>query len=100
MYSPSWLRFEWDPHKASANLAKHGVPFTEAISVFSDETGLVLDDPDHSAIEDRFVLIGLSAELRVLVVVHCLREGGQVIRLISARRASRIERQQYLARNS
>lgn len=100
MYSPSWLRFEWDPQKASMNLAKHDVPFTEATSVFSDEMGFVLNDPDHSDMEDRFILIGLSAELRILVVVHCLREGGQIIRLISARRASRIERQQYLTRNS
>ena len=94
------LRFEWDPQKASTNLAKHGVPFSEATSAFSDEMGFVLDDPDHSDVEDRFVLIGLSAELRVLVVVHCLRERGQVIRLISARRANRIERHQYLVRNS
>jgi hypothetical protein len=94
------LRFEWDPQKASANLAKHGVPFSEATSAFGDEMGFVLDDPDHSDAEDRFVLIGLSAELRVLVVVHCLRRRGQVIRLISARRANRIERHQYLVRNS
>jgi hypothetical protein len=94
------LRFEWDAQKAAANLAKHGVAFAEALTAFSDDTGFVLEDPDHSADEARFILLGLSAELRVLVVVHCLREAGQVIRLISARRANRREREQYKARNS
>lgn len=93
-------RFEWDPRKASANLAKHGVAFAEAVTAFSDETGYVMDDPDHSELEARFILVGLSAELRVLVVVHCLREAGGVIRLISARRASRNERAQYRERNT
>lgn len=93
------LRFEWDPRKAAANLAKHGVAFEEAATAFADEAGLVLEDPDHSAVERRFVLIGLSAELRVLVVVHCLRERGEIIRLISARRANQRERIQYRGRN-
>ena len=94
------LRFEWDTQKATANLAKHGVAFSEALTAFSDDTGLVIDDPDHSAEEDRFILLGLSSELRLLVVVHCFRENGQVIRLISARRANRRERDQYKVRNS
>ncbi len=94
------LRFEWDPKKAAANLAKHGVPFPEAKTAFSDELGFMLEDPAHSADEDRFILLGLSASLRVLVVVHCLRERGHVIRLISARPASRRERAQYTERNS
>jgi len=93
-------RFEWDPRKASANLVKHGVAFAEAVTAFSDETGYVMDDPDHSELEARFILVGLSAELRVLVVIHCLREAGGVIRLISARRASRNERAQYRERNT
>lgn len=93
-------RVEWDPRKAGANLAKHGVAFSEAVTAFSDETGYVMDDPDHSELEARFILVGLSAELRVLVVVHCLREAGGVIRLISARRASRNERAQYRERNT
>lgn len=94
------LRFDWDPRKADANLAKHGVPFAEAKTAFSDELGFVLEDPAHSADEERFILLGLSANLRLLVVVHCLRERGQVIRLISARPASRRERTQYTERNS
>lgn len=92
------MRFEWDPAKAAANLAKHGIAFAEASTAFSDDAALVMADPDHSAVEDRFILLGLSAELRVLVVVHCLREAGHVIRLISARRANRDERRQYSER--
>jgi len=94
------LRFEWDPKKAAANLAKHAVPFSEAKTAFSDDLGFVIEDPAHSADEQRFILLGLSANLRLLVVVHCLRERGQVIRLISARPASRRERTQYKERNS
>lgn len=91
------LRFEWDPAKAAANLRKHGVSFEEAETAFSDERGLLLDDPDHSEAEDRFVLIGMSAVLRVLVVCHAQRVGGDTIRLISARRADSTERLDYAA---
>ncbi len=93
------LRFAWDPAKATANQAKHGVAFAEAETVFSDEGALLIDDPEHSADEDRFILLGLSARLRVLVVVHCYREAESLIRLISARRADRVEREQYVTRN-
>lgn len=83
------LSFEWEPAKARANARKHGISFNEAESAFSDERALVLPDPDHSSgHEERLVLIGLSASLRVLVVVHCERDNGNVIRLISARRAN------------
>jgi uncharacterized protein len=93
------LRFEWDPGKARANLRKHGISFEEAETAFADEYALVMPDPDHSsAYEERLVLIGLSVGLRVLVVVHCELENGDVIRLISARRATRSERAQYGAR--
>jgi uncharacterized DUF497 family protein len=93
------LRFEWDPRKAAANLQKHGISFAEAETVFYDEHAAILPDPDHaSAAEDRFLLLGLSAALRVLVVVHAVREAGSVIRLISARKATRSERVQYDAR--
>ncbi len=92
------IRFEWDPRKAAGNLRKHGVSFEDAQTVFSDERALFLDDPDHSEEEDRFVLLGLSAALRVLVVVHCYRAEDQVIRLISARRATRHERDVYVRR--
>jgi len=89
------LRFEWDPAKATSNLRKHGVSFQDAQTVFADEQGLLLDDPDHSAAEERFILLGLSAATGVLVVVHCYQRHRDVIRLISARQASRRERERY-----
>ncbi len=92
------LTFEWGAAKAAANLRKHGVSFQEAVTVFSDERGLLIDDPDHSAGEDRFVLLGLSGALRTLVVVHCYREAEDTIRIISARKATRPERATYEAR--
>lgn len=91
----SGLDFEWDPRKAALNRRKHGVSFEEATTAFADEHALVLEDPDHSDREDRFVLLGLSAALRILVVVHCYRAGDTVIRLISARRADPTEQSQY-----
>jgi uncharacterized protein len=90
------LRIEWDPRKAAVNLRKHGVSFKEATSVFSDENARVIRDPDHSEDEDRFILLGLSWSLRVLVVCHCYRDAADVIRIISARKANRSERDQYL----
>ena len=92
------LHFTWDAAKARANVAKHGVSFEEAETAFSDENAVVVRDPEHSTAEDRFILIGLSVALRVLVVVHCEPDEGGVIRLISARRATRSERSQYAAR--
>ena len=89
------IRFEWDPHKNAANQRKHGVSFEEAQTVFSDERALLIDDPDHSADEDRFIMLGLSAALRTLVVCHCYREAEGVIRIISARKANRPERAEY-----
>ena len=93
----SSIQFDWDPKKAQVNLRKHKVSFEDAQSVFSDERALLIDDPDHSEEEDRFVLLGLSASLRLLVVVHALREK-DVIRLISARKATRLETRQYETR--
>jgi uncharacterized DUF497 family protein len=92
------LRFEWDPKKAHANQKKHGVSFEEAKSAFSDERGLVIDDPEHSESEDRFVLLGMSSALRVLIVCHCYRAGGDVIRVISARKADDQEQTDYFER--
>ena len=89
------LRFEWDLKKAAANLHKHKVSFHDAQTVFSDERALLIDDPDHSEDEDRFVLLGLSHSLRLLVVVHCYRADGNVVRLISARRADSDEQSLY-----
>ena len=93
------LRFEWDPRKSAANQKKHGVSFEEAQTVFSDSNAIVIGDPDHSDDEARFVLLGLSASLRALVVCHCLRDDGDTIRLISARKADRDERKLYLGRH-
>ena len=89
------LRFEWDPKKASSNEKKHGVSFEEARTVFFDENAKLIDDPDHSEDEDRFVLLGLSSSLRVILVCHCYRYEGGVIRIISARKASSHESKQY-----
>jgi hypothetical protein len=91
----SELRVEWDPRKAAANLRKHGVSFSEAETVFSDEHGILIDDPEHSRNEDRFILLGMSATSRLLVVVYCYRADDLVIRIISARKADRFERRQY-----
>jgi hypothetical protein len=93
------LKFEWDPEKAASNEKKHGVTFGEARSVFSDEDALVIPDPDHSLVEDRFIILGMSDEGRALVVVHCQRAEG-VIRIISARRAGTKEQKPYWERKS
>lgn len=91
----STLRFEWDERKATANAKKHGVSFEEAKSVFVDDRAKLIDDPDHSEGEDRFVLLGLSGVLRLLVVCHCYRLDGNIIRIISARKASARESNSY-----
>jgi uncharacterized DUF497 family protein len=92
------LRFEWDAAKATANLRKHGVSFEEARTVFSDEHALLIDDPEHSQDEERLILLGFSLRLRMLLVAHCYRSGGDVIRLISARPATHSEQKAYTAR--
>lgn len=89
------LAFTWDPAKARKNLRKHGVSFEEAETVFYDDRARLVDDPDHSEAEDRFILLGLSRALRVLVVVHAYRETDTVIRIISARKATPQERTAY-----
>jgi uncharacterized DUF497 family protein len=89
------LAFTWDPNKAASNLAKHQVSFGEAQTVFFDERALVIPDPDHSLVEERFVIMGVSRAARILVVVHCLRQDQTVIRIISARRAGTKEQQPY-----
>lgn len=87
------LEFEWDPRKAATNRQKHGVEFEEAVTAFVDPHSVTIPDPDHSAEEARFILIGRSAILRLLIVVHL--ERGERIRLISARLATRRERRTY-----
>lgn len=89
------IQFALDKAKAAENLRKHGVSFEEASTVFADENARLKHDPDHSQGEDRFILLGFSAKLRILVVCHAYREEKEVIRLISARKATRNERKQY-----
>jgi uncharacterized DUF497 family protein len=88
------LRFTWDPRKASANLRKHGVSFDEATTAFADPLSIIIPDPDHSDDETRFILVGQSLSQRILVVIHAERSEA-VIRLVSARLASRRERHIY-----
>jgi uncharacterized protein len=89
------IEFAWDPRKARSNLAKHGVSFEEARTVFLDENARLIDDPDHSHEEERFVLLGYSFQARCLIVNHCYRESESVIRLISARHANPSEAELY-----
>ena len=89
------ITFSWDDRKARENQRKHGVSFEEATTAFADERARVKHDPDHSRLEDRFALLGFSAKLRLLVVVHAYRNEENEIRIISARRATRNERKQY-----
>jgi uncharacterized DUF497 family protein len=89
------LKFEWDRRKDSANRKKHGVSFSEAKTAFFDENARVIADPDHSDEEYRFILLGLSSQLRFLVVCHCYREDEDTIRIISARKATRSEQRAY-----
>jgi uncharacterized protein len=92
------LRFIWDPAKSRANQRKHGVSFDGAQTAFSDESGLLIADPDHSEEEDRFILLGFSSSRRALVVCHCYPSGEDLVRIISARKANRRERKQYNSR--
>ena len=89
------MRVEWDEKKNTVNQRKHGVSFEEARTVFLDEDGILIPDPDHSDTEERFVIIGRSIQFRILIVCHCYRENDEVIRLISARKANSLERNQY-----
>lgn len=92
------LTFEWDKEKNASNQKKHGVSFEEAQTVFVDENALLIHDPDHSGEEDRFILLGLSAKFRLLAVCHCYRKSDEVIRIISARKATRKEQKHYWER--
>ena len=85
------IQFEWDQPKAAANLRKHGVSFEEAQSVFYDEFAIQFYDDEHSAEEERFLLLGMSDTARLLLVCHCEREAGDLIRIISARKATKRE---------
>ena len=85
------IKFEWDSTKATANIKKHGVSFEEAHSVFYDEFAVQFFDEDHSSDEERFLLLGMSTGARLLLVCHCERAAGNIIRIISARQATRRE---------
>ena len=89
------MEYEWDLGKAAENLRKHKVSFDEAATVFYDENAIEYFDPDHSKDEDRFLLLGLSWRLRVLVVSYCIRSHGREIRVVSARKATRKETKVY-----
>jgi len=89
------LEFTWDEAKARSNAKKHGVSFDEARSAFSDERARIIDDPDHADDEDRFILLGMSAKPRLLIVVDAYRDREAKIRIISARKAMPQERALY-----
>jgi uncharacterized DUF497 family protein len=88
------MQFNWDPRKNKSNQEKHGISFEEAKSVFYDDNARLIDDPDHSADEDRFIIMGISDKLRILTVCHCYRDD-DVIRIISARKATKPEKHFY-----
>jgi len=85
------LRFDWDERKNRVNRTKHGIWFEEAQSVFQDPCARLFYDPEHSEGEDRFILLGVSSAARTLVVIHCYRGSDSMIRIISARKATRKE---------
>lgn len=89
------IRFEWDENKNEINKKKHKISFEEAKTVFYDEEALVIDDPEHSQEEERFIILGLSKKANLLVVCHCYRASDTVIRIISARKATKSETKQY-----
>jgi uncharacterized protein len=89
------IEFEWDKTKAAQNLKKHGVSFDEAKTVFFDDFAIQFYDSDHSDQEDRFILLGLSSSSNVLVVCHCVRDTESVVRIISARKATKTEKKFY-----
>ncbi len=90
-----YIRFTWDPQKSIENYKKHGIAFNEAKSIFYDPNARLIFDPDHSVKEDRFIMIGISNKLRIIIVCHCYREKEEVIRIISARKATAAEARFY-----
>lgn len=89
------ISFEWDENKNAVNERKHGISFEEAKTVFYDTEALVITDPEHSEGEDRFIILGLSNKVNLLVVCHCYRASDTVIRIISARKATKTEASYY-----
>lgn len=91
----SQLLFEWDNEKNKINQKKHGISFEEAKTVFYDDNAIQFWDEDHSEGEDRFLLLGRSSKMRILLIIHCFRERESIIRIISARKATQKESQEY-----
>lgn len=89
------IKFEWDENKNAINQKKHGISFEEAKTVFYDENALLIDDPDHSQEEERFIILGMSNRANLLIVCHCYRESAETIRIISARKATKNEVSAY-----
>lgn len=89
------MKFEWDDNKAQLNIEKHQITFEEASTVFYDEEAILFDDPDHSDDEERFNLLGFSSGANLLIVCHCVRGDNDIIRIISARKATKRESKQY-----
>lgn len=89
------IRFEWDENKNELNKKKHKISFEEAKTVFYDDQALLIDDPEHSEEEDRFIILGFSHRTNLLVVCHCYRASETVIRIISARKATKTEATYY-----
>jgi len=94
------LTFSWDDNKNISNKQKHGISFKEAQTVFFDENAIEFDDPDHSINEERFILLGLNQNLKILVVCHCYRKEDTEIRIITARKATKKEQKIYFRRLS
>ena len=92
------LSFEWDKEKEKKNLIKHKIDFSEASTVFLDEEGLLMSDPDHSKNEERYLLLGMSNKGNILIVSHCYRGKEEIIRIISARKANKREARSYIDR--
>ena len=89
------INFEWDKNNNEINKVKHKISFEEAKTVFYDDEALIIDDPEHSEQEDRFIILGTSSKAKLLVVCHCYRQSETVIRIISARKATKTESKQY-----
>ena len=89
------LQFEWDENKNTINKIKHHISFEEAETVFYDDLALMIDDPDHSQGEERFIILGMSSKANLLIVCHCYRASETVIRIISARKATKTEAMYY-----
>ena len=89
------MRFLWDPNKNLANIKKHKISFEEAKTVFYDDNARLIPDPEHSVTEERFIILGITNKLRLLIVVHTYKENDDVIRIISAQKATKAESKYY-----